>query len=212
MMVRILIGDDHPLFRRGIKDLMTEAFAHVEIGETENGQEMLALAQARPWDMAVMDIMMPGRCGPELLADLKRACPSLPVLILTTHPEEQFAIRMVKAGASGYLTKAAATTELIEAIKVILAGRKYINASVGEQLAATMHEDSSRPPHQKLSDREYLVMCMLASGKSLKEIAGELCVSANTVSTYRTRILGKMRMKTNAELTSYAIRHSLVKF
>ena len=209
-MLRILIGDDHPLFRRGVRELLTDELAPVEVGEAESGQQILCFVQKRQWDILVMDVTMPGRCGPELLEDLKRARPSLPVLVVSTHPEQQFAVRMFKAGASGYLSKASAATELVEAIKKILTGGKYITGSVGEQLASTIQGGTEKLPHEHLSDREYQVLCMLAAGRTLREIADQLYVSVNTVSTYRSRILEKMNLKNNIELTHYAIRHSLV--
>jgi DNA-binding NarL/FixJ family response regulator len=211
-MLRILICDDHPLFRRGVKDLIADAFAPIEVGEAESSQDALILAKEQKWDIAVMDIIMPGRCGPELVEEFKQLRPSLPILVMSNYPEEQYAVRMFRAGASGYLNKARAAHELIEAIKTILAGRKYVNASVGEHFVAVINGTGNKLPHEDLSDREYQVLCMLASGKSLKEIAEGLCVSTNTVSTYRARILEKMNMKNNAELTHYAIRHSLVQF
>jgi DNA-binding NarL/FixJ family response regulator len=206
-MLQILIGDDHPLFRRGVRDLLNESLAPVEIGEAESGPEMLTLANQKSWDVAIMDISMPGRCGPELLEDLKKARPGMPVLVMST---DLFAVRAFRVGASGYLTKGSAGEELIEAIKAVLAGRRYINAVVAEHLAATIEKSCSQTPHQHLSDRELQVLCLLASGKSLKDIAAQLCVSANTISTYRARILEKMNMCSNAQLTSYAIQHSLI--
>jgi two-component system invasion response regulator UvrY len=208
--LRILVGDDHPLFRKGLKDLLDEAFAPAEIIEAESGADMLALAQGRDWDIAIMDITMPGKSGPELLHELKEARPALPVLVMSTHPEDLFAVRMFRAGASGYMTKAAAADKVVEAIKTILSGHKYISHSAAEQLAATVERDSKRLPHELLSDREFQVLCMLASGLNLRQIGEQLCVSANTVSTYRARILEKMNLKTNAELTRYAIQYSLI--
>ncbi|MGH7232135.1 MAG: response regulator [Nitrospiraceae bacterium] len=211
-MLRILICDDHPLFRRGVKDLIADAFAPIEVGEAESSQEALILAKERKWDIAVVDIMMPGRSGPELVEELKQLRPSLPILVMSTCAEEHYAVRMFRAGVSGYLNKARAAHELIEAIKKILTGHKYVSAPVGERFACQIGGDNDTLPHEKLSDREHQVLCLLASGKGLKEIADELCVSANTVSTYRSRILDKMNLKNNAELTHYAIRHSLVNY
>jgi two-component system, NarL family, invasion response regulator UvrY len=209
-MLSILVADDHPIFRRGVKELLTDSFAPVEVGEAETGQELLAMVQKRGWDIVIMDITMPSGTGPELLQELKHVRPSMPVLILSTHPEEQFAVRMFKAGASGYLTKAAVGTELVEAIKRILAGHKYVNNPAGEQLASTIHQSGEKLPHEHLSDREHQILCMLASGKTLTHIANELCVSVNTISTYRARVLEKMNLTNNVELTHYAIRHNLV--
>jgi two-component system invasion response regulator UvrY len=208
--LRILIGDDHPLFRRGLKELLCESFAPIEVGEAESGTEMLSLVRNRPWDIAVMDITMPGHTGPELLKELKQARPSLPILIMSTHPEQIFAVRMFRAGARGYLSKTTAAQDLVGAIKTILAGQKYITASAAQELATTLEHDTTKPPHELLSDREFQVFRMLAAGLSVKQIAEELCVSPNTVSTYRVRILDKMNLKTNAGLTQYAIERGLI--
>lgn len=208
--LRILVGDDHPLFRKGLRDLLEEAFASVEVCETESGGDMLALAEQREWDIAIMDITMPGRSGPDLLRALKEIRPLLPVLVMSTHAEELFAVRMYRAGASGYMTKAAAGDQVVDAIKTIISGHKYVSPSAAEQLAATVERDSHRLPHELLSDREFQVLCMLASGLNLRQIADQLCVSANTVSTYRARILEKMNVKSNAELTRYAIQYALI--
>lgn len=208
--LRILIGDDHPLFRKGLKELLEESCAPAEIGEAESGLDMLALVKQQDWNVAVMDITMPGKSGLDLLQELKEAKPSLPVLVMSTHPEELFSVRMFRAGASGYITKAAAPDRVVEAIKTILSGHKYISTSAAEQLAAIVERDSSRLPHELLSDREFQVFCMLASGMNLRQIGEQLCVSANTISTYRARILEKMNVKSNAELTRYAIQYSLI--
>ena len=210
MAIRILIGDDHPLFRKGLKELLDESFSPAEIGEAESGDDMLALVKQRDWDIVIMDISMPGRSGLELLRELREAKPSLPVLVMSTHSEELFAVRMFRAGASGYITKAAAAEQVVEAIRTILSGHKYISPSAGEQLAASVERDSSKLPHELLSDREFQVFCMLASGLNLRQIGDALCVSANTISTYRARILEKMNVKNNADLTRYAIQHSLI--
>jgi DNA-binding NarL/FixJ family response regulator len=209
-ILRILVGDDHPLFRKGLKDLLDEAFAPAEVAEAESGADMLALVQQGDWDIAIMDITMPGKSGPELLQGLKEARPTLPVLVMSTHPEDLFSVRMFRAGASGYMTKAAAADKVVEAIRTILSGHKYISHYAAEQLVATVERDSKRLPHELLSDREFQVLCMLASGLNLRQIGEQLCVSANTVSTYRARILEKMNLKSNAELTRYAIQYSLI--
>ena len=208
--LRILIGDDHPLFRRGVKELLSDSFAPIEVGEAESGIEMLSLAQTDPWDIAVMDITMPGHTGPELLSALKQARPSLPILVMSTHPEKVFAVRMFRAGARGYLSKNSAAEELVGAIKMVLAGRKYITSAAAQELATTLEHDTTRPPDELLSDREFQVFRMLASGISVKQIAEELYVSSNTVSTYRVRILEKLNLKTNAGLTQYAIERGLI--
>lgn len=162
------------------------------------------------YDVILLDISMPGRSGLDVLKELKGQKPKLSVLVLSIHPEEQYAVRVLKAGASGYLTKESAQDELISAIQKVSTGRKYISASLAERLALDLEMDAERPLHESLSDREYRVMCMIASGKTVKKIAEELFLSVKTVSTYRARLLDKMRMKSNAELTYYAIKHRLI--
>lgn len=210
-MLRILVADDFPLFRRGLKDLLVEGFEAVTIGEAGTVNEMLELARAQEWDAVIMDISMPGRCGPEAVRDLKREHPSLPVMILSMHPEEQYAVRMFKAGADGYLTKRTYPTELVLALKKVLAGGEYVSPSVGEQLALDAKSTTNGQPHESLSDREYQVLSLIATGKTRMEIAEELSVSVTTVNTYRARILDKLRVKNNVELTRFALQHNLVK-
>jgi DNA-binding NarL/FixJ family response regulator len=171
---------------------------------------MLSLVWQRHWDIAIMDITMPGHTGPELLKELKEARPKLPILVMSTHPEQLFAVRMYRAGARGYLPKDTAAENVVKAIKTILSGHKYITTAGAEELATTLEHDSTRLPHELLSDREFQVFRMLASGLNVKQIAEELCVSPNTISTYRARILDKMNFKTNAGLTQYAIEHGLI--
>jgi DNA-binding NarL/FixJ family response regulator len=209
-MVKFLIVDDHPSFRRGVKDILTEGFKGAAVAECGNAQEMLQQVQARRFDLVVMDISMPGRSGPDVLKDLKGLHPGLPVLILSMHPEDQYAIRMFKAGAAGYLTKSSAPEELVQAARKVLAGGQYVSTTVGEALALTVRSGVERLPHQRLSDREYEVLCLIASGKTVSEIAEEVHLSVTTISTYRARILEKMGLKNNAELTRYAIQHDLV--
>ncbi len=210
-MLKILVADDFPLFRRGVKELLVDEFRSVIIGEAGTVNEMLELARAEPWDVVVMDISMPGRCGAEAVRDLKREHPSLPVVILTMHPEEQYAVRMFKAGADGYLTKQAYPTELVLAIRKILAEGKYVSHSVGKQLAIQADADTHKQPHECLSDREYQVLSLIAAGKTRMEIAEELSLSVATINTYRARILEKLQLKNNVELTRFAIQHDLVK-
>lgn len=209
-MLKILIADDHPLFRKGVKDLLTEGLDKVSIGEASNAQELLALANTGHWDMVVMDISMPGPGGPETVKDLKREHPTLPVLIVSMHPEDQYAVRMFRAGADGYLAKAAASTELIDAVKKLTAGRKYVSAAVAERLAIEADGRKPKPAFESLSDREHQVLCLIASGKGASEIAEELALSVTTISTYRARVLEKLNLKNNAELTRYAIQNGLV--
>jgi DNA-binding NarL/FixJ family response regulator len=209
-MLRILVVDDHPFFRRGVKDILVEGFGSVKVGEAGSADEMLATVRQRKWDAVIMDISMPGRSGPETLKEVKRECPRLPVLVLSMHPEEQYAVRMIKAGANGYLTKASAPEELVQAIKKVLSGGYYISPAFGEKLATLVKNDADKAPHERLSDRELQVLCLIASGKTIGEIAEGLHLSVTTISTYRARILEKMTMKNNAELTRYALHHDLV--
>jgi two-component system, NarL family, invasion response regulator UvrY len=209
-MLKILVVDDHPYFRRGVKDILVEGFGAVRIGEGGNAHEMLELARQKKWDVVVMDISMPGSSGPDALKQLKAEHPKIPVLVMSMHPEDQYAIRMFKAGADGYLTKASAPDELVRAVKKVLGGGQYVSPSLGEKLALTMKVGVEGAPHEQLSDREYQVLCLIASGKTVSEIAGAVNLSVTTISTYRSRILEKMNMKNNAELTRYAIQRGLV--
>ena len=210
-MLKVLIVDDSPLFRRGVRDLVIEGFHGAKVGEAGNAYEMLELLKRKPWDVTVLDISMPGMNGLDALKQVKQEFPDLPVLILSMHPEEQYAIRMFKAGAEGYLTKAAAPEELVKAIKKVQDGGKYVSPSLGEVLADSVGQpDVNRKLHDLLSDREYQVLCLIGSGKTSSEIAEQMHLSITTISTYRARILEKMRMKTNAELTRYAIQQGLV--
>jgi len=207
--MKVLIADDYPITRCGLKQILSDAFEILVVGEAQNTQETLKLVREQDWDIAVLDISMPGRNGIEALKELKQIRPKLPVLILTTHSEEQYAIRVLKAGAAGYMTKESAPERLIEAIRKVTKGEKYISSSVAEILAANIGIDAKNPLHETLSDREYEVLCLIASGKTVGEIAGELSLSVKTISTYRARILEKMMMKTNAQLTRYVIINNL---
>jgi two-component system invasion response regulator UvrY len=209
-MYRILIADDHPLFRRGVKEILQDGFNGATIGEAANVQEMLDRVRQESWDAVVMDITMPGKSGTGALRDLKSARPMLPVIILTMHPEEQYAVRMFKAGANGYVTKATFPVELIQAMKTILSGGRYITPKVADSMACYLNAPRDHPSHQALSDREFQVLKLLAHGKSISAIGEELAVSITTVSTYRARILEKMQMTNRAELIRYAVEHGLV--
>ena len=208
--IKILIADDHPIVRAGFKQVIADTPDMLVADDAGNGQEVLNLIGKKDYDLVLLDISMPGRSGLEILKDLKSEKPKLPVLILSIYPEEQYAVRALRAGASGYMTKASAANELIAAIRKISAGGKYISASLAEKLAFYLDGDATRPPHETLSDREYQVMLMIASGKTVTEIADELCLSVKTISTYRTHILEKMKMKNNAEITLYAVQNKLV--
>ncbi|HUT43475.1 MAG TPA: response regulator transcription factor [Desulfobacterales bacterium] len=209
-MIKILIADDHAIVREGLKQIVADTTDLVVTGEAKNEQETLKLVRKGDFDVILLDIAMPGRGGLETLKQIKTEKPELPVLILSMYPEEQYAVRALKMGAAGYLTKVSAPDELIKAIKKISTGRKYISSSLAEKLAFNLEVDTGKPPHEGLSNREFQVMCMIASGKTVKQIAEELFLSVNTISTYRARVLEKMRMKTNSELTYYAIKNQIV--
>ena len=210
-MIKILIADDHAIVREGLKQIVADTSDMVVAGEAVDGQEVLEQARKEDWDLILLDISMPGRGGIDILKELKIEKPKLPVLVLSMYPEEQYAIRALKAGASGYLTKESAPEELIEAIRKVSQGRKYISVALAESLAFHVGTNSEKPLQETLSNREYQVMLMLASGKTVKEIAKDLSLSVKTISTNRVRALRKMGMKNNAEITYYAIKHELVK-
>ena len=209
-MLRILIADDHSIFRRGLKDLLADGLGAVTVGECSNAFDLIQLVKQKKWDIVILDIGMPGTTGTDALLQVKRQRPSLPVIMLSMHPEDQYAVRMFKAGANAYLTKASAPEELVTAIKKVLGGGNYVSASLGEKLVHLFHRGEEKPPHELLSDREFEVMRLLSSGKTVSEIAESMHLGTTTVSTYRARILEKMGMKTNAEITHYAIRNKLV--
>jgi two-component system, NarL family, invasion response regulator UvrY len=209
-MIRILVADDHAVVREGVKRIVTDTSDLVVAAEAGQSQEVLSKVAARTCDVVLLDISMPGRSGLEILQQLKRAHPALPVLVFSVHPENQYALRAFKAGASGYLTKDSIPEELVTAIRKVVRGGRYVSPSLAEHLVLEVTTGSDKPPHASLSDREYQVLCLLASGKTVTEIAKELSLSVKTVSTHRSRILAKMHMKTNAELMHYAIRHRLV--
>lgn len=209
-MIRILVADDHAIVREGLKQILADVSDMTVCDEAASGAETLAKIRKREYDVVLLDISMPGRSGLEILKEIKTEHPKQPVLILSMHAEEQYAVRALRAGASGYLTKASAPDELIGAIRKVSYGRKYVSASLAEKLAFALDIDTKNPPHETLSDREYQVMLMIASGKSVKEIAAELCLSVKTISTYRARVMEKMKMKKNAELTLYAVRNRLM--
>jgi two-component system, NarL family, invasion response regulator UvrY len=209
-MTRILLADDHEIVRRGVRDILVENLQEVIVGEAGDAYETLELFNQQEWDLAVLDITMPGPSGLELLKELKRLRPTLPVLILSMHPEDQYAMRLLKAGASGYLNKKSVSEELIKAVRKSLDGGRYVGLGVAEQLPLYLKTDPDKLPHEKLSDREFEVLRKFAAGKTTGEIAKELCLNRQTISTYRMRLLEKMHMKTNAELIRYAIQHRLV--
>lgn len=209
-MIKILIADDHAVVREGVKHILSEIPDIHITGEASSGTEVLDRINSKDYDVILLDIAMPGRDGLEILKDIKMQQPKLSVLILSMFPEEQYALRALKSGAAGYLTKDSIPDELVKAIRKIARGGKYISASFSEKLLFSLDSDAERPPHETLSDREFQVMRMIASGKRLREIADELALSEKTVSTYRSRILEKMGMRNNTELTHYAIKNRLV--
>jgi two-component system invasion response regulator UvrY len=208
--INILIADDHPIVREGFKQVLSETTDMVVAGEASNGQEVLNLIRKNKYDVVLLDISMPGRSGLEILKELRSEHPKLPILIVSIYPEEQYAVRAFRAGASGYLTKASAPHELIEAIRKVSKGGRYVSSSLAEELTYYLDVDATRAPHETLSDREYQVMLLIASGKTVSGIAEELCLSVKTISTYRTHILKKMNLKNNAEITLYAVQNKLV--
>ena len=208
--MRILIADDHPIVRHGLKQVLASDPDLVVVGEAANGDEALALARAVEWDVAILDFSMPGRSGFDLLDDLKREFPGRPVLVLSIHAEQLHAARVLKAGGAGYITKESAPQELTKAVRKVAGGGKYVSASLAELLASELASDAGRQLHERLSDREYRVMWLLATGKQINEIAKEMVLRPSTVSTYRTRILRKLGLRNNAELVHYAVRQQLV--
>ena len=208
--IRILIADDHPIVREGYKKILMSQPDMDVTGEAGNGQEVLDLIQKKDFDLILLDISMPGRSGLEILKELKSQKPHLPVMILSIYPEEQYAVRAFRDGASGYLTKASTPKELIAAIRKVSQGGRYVTEALAEKLTYFLHGDVEKAPHEKLSDREYQVMLLIASGKTVTQIAEELCLSVKTISTYRRHILEKMQFATNADITMYAIQNKLL--
>ncbi|HTK80861.1 MAG TPA: response regulator transcription factor [Bacteroidota bacterium] len=209
-MKRILIGDDHAVVRRGLKQILTDEFKNLQVGEAADAAEVLKLARSQSWDLLILDINLPGRSGLEVLNELQAGRGKFPVLMLSMHPEDQFAIRALKAGAAGYLTKESASDELLKAVNKILSGGKYVSPTLAEKLAMNLEQDYASATHESLSDREFQVLRLIASGKTVGQIADELSLSVKTISTYRARILEKLNLTTNAELTKYGIQNRLV--
>ena len=209
-MIRVLIADDHAILRRGLKEILVRELDGVTCGEAEDAQQTLTAVQNDTWDLVILDISMPGRSGLDLLGDLQRMQPKLPVLVLSMHAEDQYGKRMLKAGASGYMNKESAPEELIKAIHKVLAGGRYVSPALAEKLALGLQQDAGQAVHETLSSREFEILRMIASGRTVTQIATELHLSPTTVSTYRTRILGKMSMATTAELIRYALQSHLV--
>jgi two-component system invasion response regulator UvrY len=206
--MRILIVDDHAMVREGLKRILLDEFKDASFGEAGNATEALEQIWKRPWELVLLDVSMHGRNGLDVLKEIRASTSKVPVLVLSGHPEEQYAVRVLKAGAAGYLVKEGAPQELCRAVRRILSGGKYITPSVAEQLASQI-QSSSRPAHEALSNREYQVMLLIAAGKAPKEIGDELSLSAKTVGTYRTPILQKLNLKNNAELMRYVLEREL---
>lgn len=209
-MIKVLIADDHAIVRQGLKQILAETDDMMVAGEAGTGAEVIGKIREGDWGVVLLDISMPGKSGIDTLKQIKEEKPKLPVLVLSMYPEEHYAIRLLKAGASGYLTKESAPELLVTAIRRVAGGKKYISPSLAETLAHELGGDSEKPLHGMLSDREYQIFCAIASGKTVSDIAAALSLSVKTISTYRARILEKMKMKNNAELTYYAMKHHLV--
>jgi DNA-binding NarL/FixJ family response regulator len=209
-MIRILIADDHAIVRKGLTQLIRDEFPSAEIAEVGDAEELISKVSDKDWDIVVCDLSMPGRSGLDALRQIKQMYPSLPVLIMSMHDEDQYALRVLKAGASAYLGKDNIHEDIIKAIRTVLLGKKFITPSVAEKLAQALEGDTNQLPHEKLSDREFDVFKLLAGGKAVSDIADQLSLSVTTVSTYRARILEKMNLKSNADLTRYALNNNLI--
>ena len=208
--MKVLITDDHAVLRRGLKQILEDGFGKIQFGDAANAGEAIALVAREHWDLVVLDITMPGRSGLDALKEIKTIKPNMRVLVLSVHSEDQFAVRVLKAGASGFLNKDSAPEELVKAVRKVLGGGRYVSASLAEKLAMKLDKPGDHLPHQTLSDREFQVLRMIGSGRTVSEIAVELSLSVKTVSTYRARILEKMNLHTNSELTRYSFEHKLV--
>ncbi len=209
-MIRILIADDHAVVRKGLKQIITDEFPSATFVEVSDVESLLMQVIKENWDVIICDISMPGRSGVDALEQIKQIKPGIPVLMMSMHHEDQYALRVLKAGASGYLNKSSVHEELIKAIHTVRIGRKYITPSIAEKLAGALNASTGKQLHETLSNREFEILKMIASGKSISDIAAQLSLSATTVSTYRSRILEKMSMKSNADITRYALENGLI--
>jgi two-component system invasion response regulator UvrY len=209
-MSKILIADDHPMVRTGLRALLADDRNITEIGEAASGAEALSSLQSGPWDLLILDINMPDRGGMDVLREVRANHPAVKVLVLSVFPERQYALNVLKAGASGYLPKECAPKDLLDAVRTIAQGRRYVSPQTAELLVTDMDTDGNQPMHTRLSEREFQIFCKIASGRSVTKIGNELSLSVKTVSTYRSRILEKMNLQTNADMTSYALRHALI--
>jgi two-component system, NarL family, invasion response regulator UvrY len=209
-MIRILIADDHTVVRKGLRQILSEQLSPVQIEEVGDAESLIKKVMGEAWDVIITDLSMPGRSGLDALQQIKQYYPKLPVLVLSVYPEEQYALRVLKAGAAGYLNKDMASEELVNAVQRVLTGRKYISPSVAEKLAVSLDKDASKMPHEYLSDREFDVLKLIAAGNTVTQIAEILSLSSTTVSTYRARIMTKMNLKTNTSLTLYAMENKII--
>jgi two-component system, NarL family, invasion response regulator UvrY len=209
-MIKVLVADDHEVVRRGLRQILAETGDILVAAEAGSASDVMRLVREQRFDVVVLDISLPGGSGIELIGEIKKERPDTRVLILTVYSEEQYAVRAIRAGAAGFLTKESASDRLIEAVRKIAAGGRYVSAELAETLASLLAGETVGQPHERLSDREFEILKLLASGKTVSQVAQELCLSVKTVSTHRTRILKKMNMKTNAELTHYAVKSGLV--
>jgi two-component system, NarL family, invasion response regulator UvrY len=208
--LRVLIADDHAIVRQGLRQILSDTTDLEVAGEADNGSAAVQLARQQAWDVMLMDVSMPDRNGIDALKIIRKEFPRLPVLILSMYPEDQYAVRALKAGAAGYLTKQSAPEQLVHAIRQVASGKKYVSAALALELADAISDDSERAPHERLSDREFQTLRLIASGKTLTQIGTELNLSVKTVSVYRARLLEKMKLRNNAELTHYGLKHGLV--
>ena len=208
-MLKVLLADDHAIVRKGLRQIIKEQAPNMEVDEAEDGHEVLKKVLIGHWDVLVLDISMPKRSGLDILQELRHSQPNLPVLVLSVHPEEQYAIRVLRAGAAGYMNKGCALDELVPAIQKVAGGGKYVSAALAERFAFELGSQTTPVPHERLSNREYSVLLMIGAGTAVGEIADDLSLSAKTVSTYRARILEKLGLSTNADLIRYVIEHSL---
>jgi two-component system invasion response regulator UvrY len=208
--IRIIIADDHAIVREGLKQILADSKDIIVTGDAENGVDAIKLVRKNDCDVLLLDISMPDRSGIEVLKQIKKESPKLAVLMLSMHREDQYAVRSLKAGAAGYMNKQSAPNELVDAIRVVAAGKKYISPALAQELANQVGDDREVPLHETLSDREYQTFIMIASGKTVSDIAEELSLSVKTISMYRSRLLQKMKLRNNAELTHYAIKNELV--
>lgn len=209
-MLKILIADDHAIVRRGLKQILLEEYPSAQVGEVADAESLVTEVVTNDWEIIICDMNMPGRSGLDALSQIKQIAPHIPVLIMSMYPEDQYALRVLKAGASGYLGKETIHEHIIRAIQTVQLGKKFITPAVAEKLADAVREDSEKEPHELLSDREFDVFKLLAAGSSVSEIAHQLSLSTTTVSTYRTRILSKMNIRSNADLTRYALERKLI--